>query len=180
MHKHTLPLPIVTRKSKIPQRPMAPSSCSTTFQLPQPRPTSYIIRDFARFCTSSDPARFRTSSATLPDSSHPPTLARFRTSSATLTDSAPPPTSARFCTSYDSCPIPPPSWPLVGIDTHTNKDLQDEPPATFEKCNSMPNLFCHLATEKLPPMGGTFPDASESILGTLHQYRTHSCCHICT
>lgn len=140
---------------------MAPSSCSTTFQLPQPRPTSYIIRDFARFCTSSDPARFRTSSATLPDSSHPPTL-------------------ARFCTSSDSCPIPPPSWPLVGIDTHTNKDLQDEPPATFEKCNSMPNLFCHLATEKLPPMGGTFPDASESILGTLHQYRTHSCCHICT
>lgn len=63
------------------------------------------------------------------------------------------------------------------VQTHTNKDLQDSSPATFEKCNSMPNPFNPLAAEKLLSVDSTFPDSSSCLLGTLHQYRTHSCRH---
>ncbi|MBE6200041.1 MAG: hypothetical protein E7138_07100 [Rikenellaceae bacterium] len=41
----------------------------------------------------------------------------------------------------------------------------------------MPNPFCRTLAEKLPPPGGTFPDKSRHIFGTLHQYRTHVCCY---
>lgn len=45
--------------------------------------------------------------------------------------------------------------------------------AILETCNSMPNPFPRRATGKLPPQGGTFPDARRrELLGILHPYRT--------
>ena len=77
---------------------------------------------------------------------------------------------------FDVPSIASPPYRPVGTDTY-QQDLQDESPATFEKCNSMPNPFNLLTAEKLPLTSGTFPDTSDGILRTLHQYRTHSCCY---